>query len=158
LVLSGGFATAKVNPMLGPRPEALVDSGAKVTPLMYEQQQWWRLITPVWLHAGLVHFLSNMFTLWRTAADFERSVGGMACSCAARVLTRVHACAPGTQALVLRITACTFAIGRGCSCALCGHLLRLRRGVHDVLHHPGAALRDCWCKRRSLWRRGRHVC
>lgn len=41
----------------------LVECGARVTPLI-RQGQWWRLITPVFLHIGFAHLLINSVTLY----------------------------------------------------------------------------------------------
>jgi membrane associated rhomboid family serine protease len=46
--------------MLGPWPSALVIQGAKVTALVVYRGQWWRLLTPLLLHAGLIHLVVNL--------------------------------------------------------------------------------------------------
>jgi len=68
------LAPLNENPMLGPGSEVLIDMGAKVTELIIEGQ-WWRLIAPMFLHAGLVHLLVNMITLWRLGTDLEEAFG-----------------------------------------------------------------------------------
>lgn len=48
--------------------------GMKVNPLiMYGQ--WWRLITPVLLHASLVHIAFNMYALYALGPELERMFG-----------------------------------------------------------------------------------
>ncbi|WP_019414606.1 rhomboid family intramembrane serine protease [Paenisporosarcina sp. TG20] len=37
--------------------------------------QWWRLITPMFLHAGLVHLLFNMFSLFLFGPELEKLAG-----------------------------------------------------------------------------------
>lgn len=45
--------------MLGPSAEALLFAGARWTPYILERGQWWRLITAMFLHAGIIHFITN---------------------------------------------------------------------------------------------------
>lgn len=47
------------NPMIGPSSLTLVEWGAKDTPLIVYRGDWWRLITPIMMHAGVIHLLSN---------------------------------------------------------------------------------------------------
>ena len=54
-----GFATGSGNPMIGPSAEALLYAGARWTPYILNRGQWWRLITAMFLHAGIVHFITN---------------------------------------------------------------------------------------------------
>ncbi|OJT10109.1 hypothetical protein TRAPUB_13465, partial [Trametes pubescens] len=37
--------------------------------------QWWRFITPIFLHAGLIHYLLNMFAQLTASAQIEREMG-----------------------------------------------------------------------------------
>lgn len=74
LVIGRGFADFSVNPMLGPSSAALVASGAKVTSLV-QAGDYWRLVTPMWLHAGLIHLAANMNMLIRMGWPFERAIG-----------------------------------------------------------------------------------
>ena len=41
----------------------LIECGARVTSLIHEGQ-WWRLITPVFLHIGIAHLIINSITLY----------------------------------------------------------------------------------------------
>ncbi len=59
---SGGFVSPSMNPMLGPSVETLLRFGAKYTPLITQKGQWWRLIAPTYLHAGVIHLISNLLT------------------------------------------------------------------------------------------------
>lgn len=49
---------------------SLVQSNAAVA-----DGDWWRLFTPVLLHAGLTHILFNMWALWVLGPQIERGVG-----------------------------------------------------------------------------------
>jgi len=42
---------------------------------MIEAGQWWRLVSPMWLHAGVIHFASNMYMLRQMGFDLERGIG-----------------------------------------------------------------------------------
>ncbi|WP_214777571.1 rhomboid family intramembrane serine protease [Exiguobacterium sp. s22] len=57
-------------------PNTLVTFGAKVNPLI-EQGEWWRLITPMFLHIGWFHFAINMFALWSLGPLVERMYGSI---------------------------------------------------------------------------------
>lgn len=48
--------------------------GMKVNPLIMAGQ-WWRLITPVLLHAGLLHIAFNMYALYALGPELERMFG-----------------------------------------------------------------------------------
>lgn len=52
----------------------LVNFGAKVTPLI-QDGQWWRLITPIFLHIGIFHILMNGFTLYIMGKSLEPLMG-----------------------------------------------------------------------------------
>lgn len=55
-------------------PNTLITFGAKVNPLI-DDGQWWRLITPMFLHIGWFHFAINMFALWSLGPLVERMYG-----------------------------------------------------------------------------------
>lgn len=50
--------------MIGPSADTLILMGAKDTALIVNQHQWYRLVTPMFLHAGVIHYLLNMLALW----------------------------------------------------------------------------------------------
>lgn len=52
----------------------LVFFGAKVNPLI-QQGQWWRLITPMFLHSGLTHIAVNSITLYFIGMQIEDLFG-----------------------------------------------------------------------------------
>lgn len=65
-----------VNPMIGPGPAALIFLGAKVTSMIIPpSNQWWRLVTANFNHAGVVHILINAIFLLRAGVDLERRAG-----------------------------------------------------------------------------------
>ncbi|KAG8797412.1 hypothetical protein FRC16_008882 [Serendipita sp. 398] len=42
-----------------------------------EPNQWFRFITPIFLHAGIIHLLLNMFAQWVLSAQVERDMGSL---------------------------------------------------------------------------------
>jgi membrane associated rhomboid family serine protease len=53
---------------------ALVAFGAKTNALI-NAGQWWRLVTPIFLHGGVIHLLMNMYGLWVLGPYVERLYG-----------------------------------------------------------------------------------
>ncbi len=43
--------------------------------VLIRQGEWWRMITPIFLHGGLVHLLVNSLSLWMFGAAMERIYG-----------------------------------------------------------------------------------
>jgi membrane associated rhomboid family serine protease len=80
------------NPLIGPSAQALVDSGARETNLII-QGQWFRLFSPLFLHAGVIHYGTCTTTTMRSlgqalvksvsrkSAAFTRNVAGSFISC-----------------------------------------------------------------------------
>jgi hypothetical protein len=54
-----GYAPRPVNPLIGPDAQALINFGAKEAGLIVKRGEWWRCITAIFLHAGILHILSN---------------------------------------------------------------------------------------------------
>ena len=59
--------------------ETLIAYGAKVNSLINgsinNQHQWWRFVTPVFIHVSLMHLLINMYGLWQLGPLVERLYG-----------------------------------------------------------------------------------
>lgn len=70
-----GIASLDINPMIGPFPDAFSQWGGKNPYLMLHDNEWWRLITPSFLHVGLLHFVANAFCQLEAIALFEREWG-----------------------------------------------------------------------------------
>lgn len=68
------------NPMIGPSAETLIQLGAKYTDLIVNENQVWRLVTPMFLHAGLIHYIFNMMALWFVGSAVESIHGFIAVS------------------------------------------------------------------------------
>lgn len=70
-----GVAPMNINPMFGPYPDALSYWGGKNAVLIIEDEESWRLLTPIFLHAGVIHLLCNVSVQLETGAFFEREWG-----------------------------------------------------------------------------------
>jgi len=77
---NGGIESASVNPMIGPSAETLIDLGAKQTALIVDDGEIYRLFSPMVLHAGVIHYIVNMFVLWFIGTAVERCHGTLACA------------------------------------------------------------------------------
>ena len=60
MMIQCGIAPLSINPMIGPYPDVLSEWGAKNAVLIIDDGEWWRLITPIFLHAGVIHLLCNV--------------------------------------------------------------------------------------------------
>lgn len=58
----------------GPSRERLLDMGA-LQPLYIADGQYWRLLTAIFLHAGLLHIAFNSYALWLFGAIVESTFG-----------------------------------------------------------------------------------
>ena len=63
LLAKCGFAPPSENPMLGPSVQCLLDNGGKYGPAI-KNGDWWRFITPIFIHAGFIHLFSNLIGQW----------------------------------------------------------------------------------------------
>jgi len=64
-----------INPMIGPSAETLIALGAKQTSLIVNGNEWYRIFSPMFLHAGVIHFVVNMCALWFIGSAVERTHG-----------------------------------------------------------------------------------
>ena len=69
------FEDLRINPLLGPSPETLLKLGALQTKLLLDNHEWWRLITPIFLHAGLIHIVVNVFAIYCICGAVELNHG-----------------------------------------------------------------------------------
>lgn len=72
-----GVAPLDVNPFVGPYPDSISEWGGKNAYLLKFANQWWRFITPAFLHVGILHLMVNVAVQLETAAFFEREWGSM---------------------------------------------------------------------------------
>ena len=69
MCLAGGFALTSVD------PEVLRGFGAKQNELIAGQHQYWRLITSIFIHIGVIHLLLNNYALWIIGQEIEQIYG-----------------------------------------------------------------------------------
>jgi len=74
IYINGGLEPWRKNPLFGPSPDTLKLLGAKDVPLIHEGQ-WWRLVTPIFLHVGIIHLAANMWFQIMYASQIERGIG-----------------------------------------------------------------------------------
>ncbi|XP_028944198.1 RHOMBOID-like protein 1 [Malus domestica] len=69
------FQPFKENPLLGPSSTTLEKMGALDAQRVVHQHQGWRLISCMWLHAGVFHVLANMLSLVFIGIRLEQEFG-----------------------------------------------------------------------------------
>lgn len=69
------FQPFKENPLLGPSSLTLQKMGALDVNRVVHRHQGWRLISCMWLHAGVVHLLSNMLGILFIGIRLEQEFG-----------------------------------------------------------------------------------
>ncbi|KAJ6385007.1 hypothetical protein OIU77_028247 [Salix suchowensis] len=65
----------KENPLLGPSSSTLEKMGALDVNRVVHKHQSWRLISCIWLHAGVFHLLANMLSLLFIGIRLEQEFG-----------------------------------------------------------------------------------
>ncbi|MEP6741753.1 MAG: rhomboid family intramembrane serine protease [bacterium] len=55
--------------------QVLLAYGAKLNSLISQQHEWWRLVTPMFVHVNLPHVLINMYSLWVVGPYVEKLYG-----------------------------------------------------------------------------------
>jgi rhomboid protease GluP len=68
---SSGMTVSLLEPF---SPEVLIAYGAKLNAFINEGQ-WWRLVTPMFVHVNLLHLLVNMYSLWILGPYVEKLYG-----------------------------------------------------------------------------------
>lgn len=53
----------------------LVAYGAKLNRLIVQNHEWWRFVTPMFIHVNLLHLLVNMYSLWIIGPYVEKLYG-----------------------------------------------------------------------------------
>ncbi|XP_026657077.2 RHOMBOID-like protein 1 isoform X2 [Phoenix dactylifera] len=69
------FNPLKENPLFGPSSSKLEKMGALDVTKVVKEHQGWRLITCIWLHAGVIHILANMLNLLLIGVQLEQEFG-----------------------------------------------------------------------------------
>lgn len=71
VVDGGGIISLEDNPMIGPHAHVLDRAGAKNAAKIRYSHEWWRLLTPLLLHGGIIHLLTNILVQLRFAIMVE---------------------------------------------------------------------------------------
>jgi membrane associated rhomboid family serine protease len=76
LIVSLGLGGIDIqnNPSIGPPAQTLLLLGAKSLPLI-QKGEVWRLVVPIFLHAGIIHLFFNLFAQLRFGLSVERKWG-----------------------------------------------------------------------------------
>jgi membrane associated rhomboid family serine protease len=53
----------------------LITYGAKLNSLIETRHEWWRFVTPVFIHINLIHLMINMYSLWVVGPYVEKLYG-----------------------------------------------------------------------------------
>jgi len=69
------IAPFQINPMIGPPPDALDYWGGKNAYKILNDNEEWRLVTPIFLHAGIIHLFCNVSVQIDVGQFFEREWG-----------------------------------------------------------------------------------
>mmetsp|Transcript_12955 Transcript_12955/g.19058 ORF Transcript_12955/g.19058 Transcript_12955/m.19058 type:complete len:303 (+) Transcript_12955:78-986(+) len=72
-----GVAPLSINPMVGPYPDALSYWGAKNAALIIDDGEHWRLLSPILLHAGVIHLIGNVSCQIDLGIFFEKEWGSV---------------------------------------------------------------------------------
>ncbi|KAF9613503.1 hypothetical protein IFM89_008350 [Coptis chinensis] len=69
------FQPLSENYLVGPSAATLQKVGALILKLVVEEGETWRLISCMWLHAGVIHLLANMISLLFVGIRLEKEFG-----------------------------------------------------------------------------------
>lgn len=72
-----GVAPLEINPMIGPYPDILSYWGAKNGVLIVQDGELYRLVTPIFLHGGIIHLLGNVMVQLDQGNRWEKEWGSL---------------------------------------------------------------------------------
>jgi len=65
MIRQGGILPIAENIMLGPSVYTMLDFGAQQGGFIIYENQWWRLVTAMFVHAGIIHLACNVYVQWQ---------------------------------------------------------------------------------------------
>ena len=68
----GGFAPFSQNPWFGPPLESLLRAGARCSPCISFDHEYWRLFTSNFLHGGVIHLVLNTLAFIQLGTQFRQ--------------------------------------------------------------------------------------
>lgn len=71
MMSKGGIAPFSQNPMVGPSPLILVKYGALEMSLCVYKNEWWRMVSAIFVNAGVLHLAANVFIQLRVGGYLE---------------------------------------------------------------------------------------
>lgn len=74
-IVGDGFTSPANNPMLGPPVITFINVGGLWVPEILYAGQWWRFISSIFIHAGLIHIGMNLLAQTKLAYDLEKVHG-----------------------------------------------------------------------------------
>ncbi|MCO5561886.1 hypothetical protein L7F22_015511 [Adiantum nelumboides] len=69
------FQPLKTNPLVGPSSSTLLKMGGLSWVMVAQSHQFWRLLSCLWLHAGLIHLVVNILCLLFIGIKLEQEFG-----------------------------------------------------------------------------------
>jgi membrane associated rhomboid family serine protease len=113
-----GITSTAANPLIGPAVNVLAIAGAKISLYMLFLNEWWRLLTPLWLHAGVIDTVLSIVVLIRTGTAVEKRGGSLLFA-----FTLLASGAAGVLLSVVFATAHVTVAGSGASMGIAGAYL-----------------------------------
>jgi len=75
--ISFNFSLANIWGFGGVDTNVIIDMGGKYAQRIVEANQWWRFITPIFLHVSIPHIVFNLLSQVKVGIDLERSFGSI---------------------------------------------------------------------------------
>ncbi len=107
------FISIKGNDFFNPSNNLLLDYGASNGIKIFDDNEWWRLFSSMFLHGGLTHILFNMLALWTLGNFVEKLYGKFA-------FTTIYFCSGIFAGLLSLYNNAIYTVGVGASGAIFG--------------------------------------
>eukprot|EP01042_Synura_sphagnicola_P031240 gene31240-40219_t len=77
MIARHGTVPLQQNPFIGPSAQTMLNFGAKDAYLIVVEKQWWRVLVPIMLHAGVLHVLCNVLIQLRIGGYLNLVFGNL---------------------------------------------------------------------------------